>query len=87
MEVNQGQDIMDDKDCPVLLLSNLLYCIKSIQVLKPVSIVHECGQGCSLRKRRRIERQEMETSSLVHWHDFKNNKMFVLNMYCMKYTY
>lgn len=88
MEVN-GQDVTDDRDCPVLMLSDSLLTVKSETILKPVSIVHECGRSCILRmmrKSRRAEREEQELNSLALKHDYKNNKMFVLNIYCMKYT-
>lgn len=85
MESN-NQPLLDDKDCPILLLSDIFMCIPSDRILTPVSIVHECDAKCTLqmrRKRVQTERQQCEVNSLVLIHDYSND-MFVVNIYCIK---
>lgn len=82
------EPIHNDRDCPLLLLTELFLCIRSERILTPVSIVHACVDGCKLQrsnKRRRVERQEYtELNCLSLCHDYKNNNIYAVNIYCMK---
>lgn len=89
MELN-GEPILDDRDCPIVLLSDTLMCVRSHRILGPVSLVHECNNKCVLqksRKRTHIEREQHEMTSLSVIHDYKRNNMFAVNIYCMKNVY
>jgi len=83
VEVN-GDEVLNEQECPLLLKSKHLISVPTKNVLSPVSIVHEC-LTCPLqvkRKRRRVEQEEVRIESLILKHDHNNN-MFALNVYCM----
>ena len=41
-----GQQIMNEYDCPLLSMTNLLCCIPSTPVNHAVSVAHECTDSC-----------------------------------------
>ena len=77
---------LNDRGCPILFLSSIFRCMLSKAIISPVSIVHECDSTCSLQirqKRTLIEREQLEVNRLSIVHDYKNNTMFLLNIYCL----
>ena len=87
MKVN-GQQIINEQDCPLLTKSKHLLSVPSSDILSPVSIVHECT-SCRLetkRKRQKIERESIDIDTLVLAHNYKTNN-FALNIYCMNNPY
>jgi len=89
MKVNE-QPILNDRDCPIVILSELFVCIPSRDILTPISILHECNGRCFLqmtRKRKQVEREMCDLNSQTVVHNYKRNNMFVINIYCMKTIY
>ena len=80
-----GQQITNEFDCPLLSMTNTLYCIPSKSVNHAVSVVHECTNSCTLvtsSVSRIIEHEHIESSLIIFKHDFCN-KMYCLNVYCI----
>ena len=87
MDIN-GEYIYNDYDCPILSLTNLVYCISSEHILQSVSIIHECTTTCVFVTKsvsKRVEHEDVNTSSLAYDHDW-SNKLFCHNVYCMYHT-
>ena len=65
-----GQVIMNEYDCPLLSMTNLLYCIPSNSVSHSISVVHECTDYCTFVNNfgslhtRRIEHESVVIISL-----------------------
>ncbi len=71
-------------DCPLLMLTNLLYCINSHKIQNPVSIIHECTDSCKFITTTissTVEHEHLHTSGPSYYHD-TSNKMYCLNVYC-----
>lgn len=80
-----GEHVKNERDCPLLITSKHLNAIDSGNIESPVSIVHECHSGCKLevkRKRRAIEKEHVNTNTLVLKHCLSNG-LFALNVYCL----
>lgn len=76
---------INEYDCPILSLSDLLYTLKSTCILKAVSVMHECTSNCVIEKSsydRAVEHESVSYSQLVLKHDW-SYKFFSLNVYCM----
>ena len=41
-----GTPITNEYDCPLLLLSHVIFTTKPSEVLKAVSVIHKCGETC-----------------------------------------
>ena len=70
--------------CPLLKLTNDLYVIPVLSVIKPVSIVHSCTNSCKLVDNVtpvHIEREPVACSKLVFLHDVCNST-FCYNIFC-----
>ena len=62
-----GEQIMNEYDCPLLSMTNVLYCIPSNTVSQAVSVVHECKDTCSFVQtsvRRNIENEVVKSSNI-----------------------
>lgn len=84
-----GQQVVNEQDCPLLIGSSHLQSVPSTSILSPVSVVHECDSSCKLemrRKRKIIERESVDATSLVLKHDFHNG-LFALNIYCLNIVF
>ena len=83
-----GQQIMNEYDCPLLSMTNLLYCIPSTSVSHAVSVAHECTDSCLFVNSsvevpfRRVEHESVESSFPLFKHDF-SSKMYRRNVYCI----
>lgn len=80
-----GEYIHDEFDCPLLSLTDLLYCIPSKSITHSVSVVHNCTSSCtflSSSSTKTVEHELIATTQLVYHHD-PANKMFCFNVYCM----
>lgn len=81
-----GEHIVNEFDCPLMTMSNILYCIPSKWILHAVSIVHECSNTClysTTTTSERVEQIDIQTSKLTLTHDW-TNKIFCFNIYCME---
>ncbi len=81
-----SQDVLNDRDCPLLLLLNILILVPSTSVVSDVSIAHECGSECKYvsgsTTSRLMERESITVSGNTFEHDFSNN-LFCLNVYSL----
>ena len=81
-----GTAVTNEYDCPLLMLSNTVFTVKATEVLKDVSVVHECTESCQFVERavpRNVEREDVSVSRLEFEHDFDSNIMYCLNIFCM----
>ena len=67
--------ILNDFDCPLLILTDNVVCVPSSDVISPTSILHECSSNCqstTLQREITIERESVlsDTSELNFTHDF-----------------
>ena len=46
MVLADGTPITNEYDCPLLLMSHIIFTAKPSEILKAVSVVHECGETC-----------------------------------------
>ena len=87
MQLPSGEEITNYADCPLLLLSNVIFVTRSSLVLKAVSVVHECSQTCHFMSAdfpRNIEREQVTISSRIEYkHDYSGNLMYSLNIYVL----
>ena len=82
---NLGEHIMNDYDCPILMMADILFCIPSVSVSHSLSVVHECTNTCvfvSGLASKKVEHEEVNCTQLCYEHDWSNN-MYSLNVYCM----
>lgn len=67
---------LNEYDCPILSMSNLIYCIPAKCVHHAVSVVHECTNTCTFvinSTRQRVEQEDILcVSQLTYTHDWKN---------------
>ena len=80
-----GQAILNEYDCPLLSITNLLMCISSHCVSHAVSVVHECTHTCTFvpsSGNKKIEHERVELSLPSFKHDW-SNKMYCHNVYCI----
>ena len=81
-----GNPITNECDCPLLLLSHEIFTTRALEVLKAVSVVHECGETCRFVDKetpRNVERENISLSRLEYEHDFSSNLMYCLNIFCI----
>ena len=80
-----GVPVLNDLDCPLLLLTQEIHGIGPQCISKSVSIFHECTDSCVLVEctaQCDMEREQVEKTKLVYKHDFSNN-LFCYNVFCM----
>ena len=86
MESPLGTAVTNEYDCPLLMLSNVVFTVTAREVLKDISVVHECTQSCKFVERavpRKVEREDIPVCRLEFEHDLESNVMYCLNIYCM----
>ena len=82
---SMGDNLLNEYDCPILTMTNLIYCIPSSSVHCSVSVVHECTDSCvfvSDNVCKDVEHEKVSIAQLCYHHDWSNN-MYCLNIYCM----
>ena len=80
-----GDPIMNEADCPLFLLSHILFSARATSIHKAVSMVHECTATCqflTIAVPRMVEREFHSTPRLEYKHDFIGNLMYC-NLYCI----
>ena len=88
-----GQVIKNKYDCPLLSMTNLLYCIPSNSVSHSVSVVHECTDYCIFVNNsgrlhtRRIEHESVESSFSFFKHDLSNKKCIALTFTVLMFNH
>ena len=81
-----GVPIMNEFDCPLLSLTHTIFTVKSLEIVKAVSVIHECTESCQFidkESARSVEREDVTFSRIEFQHDFIGNNMFCLNVYCI----
>ena len=80
-----GTQITNEMGCPLFELSNIIFTVSSMSVLKAVSLVHECAASCKFSMEqvpRNVERELVSTSRIEYKHDF-TNLMYCFDLYCI----
>ena len=73
---SDGNPINNEYDCPLLILSNVIFTVKSSEIVRSVSVVHECSETCKFVNKetpRNVEREDISLSRLEYEHDFCTN--------------
>ena len=79
-----GETISNEFDCPILTVTDLIYCIPSVAVCTAISVVHECTSSCVFKANmasRRVEHEDIQLPQLMYQHDL-SNKFYCHNLYC-----
>ena len=82
----EGDPVKNETDCPLIILSDTVFTVKSSAVMKAVSILHECGSSCkfSIQSCSTIVEREERLSHKLHFqHDWCGNDLYHLNIYCI----
>ena len=84
--VEMNEPILDEFQCPLLDLSNIIYLYPVSFVLTPVSIVNSCSKSCTFKtnRTRQIEHEEVQTDDLDFEHDWSNSlySLFFITSIC-----
>eukprot|EP00731_Ephydatia_muelleri_P006261 Em0003g509a len=81
-----NQPILNPYDCPLLELSNTIFCTPSCNIKRPAPLVHECTDTCIFQETmqaRTVERENILCSKLVFQHDW-SNPTYCCNVYCTR---
>ena len=82
-----GEQIKNEYDCPLVLLTSEFITILPSEIIGPASVVHACSNTCRIiegRRTRLIERETVELNrqtQLVYKHDI-SNKLYCINIFC-----
>ena len=66
-----GTPLLNEFDCPLLLLSGILYIFPTSYIHTPVSVVHACSDSCKF------------TSDISTFEHDMSNTLFYYNIYCI----
>ncbi len=83
-----GSDfLLNEQECPLLTLVDVMLVISTNLVLTSVSIIHNCTNTCTFitghyAPKLTIEREHICNNRLSFNHDY-TNKMYCINIYCM----
>ena len=75
----------NEYDCPLLELTRTIFSTPGGNILRAVSVVHECGASCRFEETQTIEnveRQEITRTKLTFEHDWSNT-LYSYNVYCV----
>ena len=78
--LGHGTAVTNEYDCLLLMLSNVVFTVRTREVLKDIS------QSCKFIERavpRKVEREDIPVCRLEFEHDLESNVMYCLNIYCM----
>ena len=82
-----GTPIFNELECPLLMLTHTVFTAKSSAISNAISVVHECDDSCEFvmkQRPRTIEREQLCLSSQLEYeHNYIDNYMYYLNVYCM----
>ena len=83
MEFN-GEDVMNEYDCPLFTLTQNVVCLPSSNVHASVSFIHQCSASCvfvTTTTGLSAERESISSPHLSFKHDWTNT-LYCLNVYC-----
>lgn len=63
LETANGQAFTNPYDCPLLELSQTVFCTPSNNIRREVSLVHECGNSCTFLETTAMDNVEREEVS------------------------
>ena len=78
--------ILNEFDCPLLKLTQCIFTLRPQELVKAVSIVHYCTESCRFIDKegiRNVEREDVTFVGIEFKHNFIDNNMFCLNVYCI----
>ena len=86
MEVGSSP-ITNEMDCPLLEESFRFMILPSHHILGSISVVHQCDTSCTVHNTTQssIEREDVTLPVQHINHDFKNNTMYCVNVFCINY--
>ena len=70
-----GEAISNEFDCPIVTVTDLIYCISSVTVCSAISVVHKCTASCVFNTNmasRRVEHEDILLPQLLYQHDLSN---------------
>ena len=78
------EQITNEYSCPLALLTREFFIVPTLDIIAPVSVVHECTTSCKIIQSdsaiRLIEREEVELNQHVYKHDV-SNELYCINVY------
>ena len=80
-----GEPILNEFECPLLLLTSCLYLVSTTCIVSPISIVHSCDSMCKFVEcitNRVTERELVPLKKLTFCHNLLNN-MYCYNIFCI----
>ena len=79
-----GQQVQNEWECPLLILTNTVTSISPSDILTEVSVIHEGDNTCTVSNDGcvQIERETVQANWFIYKHNWRNN-LFCLNLYCM----
>lgn len=83
-----GVPVADELGCPSFVLSHNIFFSETEDVVKAVSMVHQCDSSCQFVTKsysRNVERETILASRLEYVHDYCNNLKYSLNVYCLSH--
>ncbi|KAL5496712.1 hypothetical protein EMCRGX_G013056 [Ephydatia muelleri] len=72
-------------DCPLFTLTNILRVLPSVNISCSISVVHQCSTTCVLKEKAvetTLERHKVTQNTLFLSHDWSNN-LYCYNVFCM----
>ena len=77
-----GQPLLNPFDCSLYNLSRTIFSVDSSAIVRPVSMVHECGSSCKLDNAEFVQNIEREQIITTFRHVWTVTK-FCYNVYCI----
>ena len=89
--VLNGQPVLNDYECPLVSLTKNVCTVDCKHVMRAVSLVHNCTDGCTFEERdtlRKIEQKLTKEKTYYYYNHFKHdcsNMMCVIdcNVFCI----
>ena len=80
-----GEQLLNEFECPLLELTKTLFTTPGDNILKAVNIVHECTNTCVLAEKasiRTVEREHLGCNQLTFVHGW-SNFLYCYNVFCV----
>lgn len=86
LDIN-GTPLISEIECPLYEETERYDLTLSTNINGSISVVHSCTDSCkfSTEGSIAIEREEVVVKTRSFQHDTKNNKLYVINLFCMNY--
>lgn len=82
-----GTPLVSEIECPLYEETGRYDITPSTNISGSISVIHSCTDSCTYSTQRSmvVEREEVVVDTCTFKHDTKNNKMYVINLFCMNY--